>query len=80
MSVESFRRAADAAGIVRASYSVTGGLPDDTYVACRESDGGWCVYFAERGQRVNEVRFASEDEALSELLLRLLKDPSTRQF
>ena len=51
----------------------------ETYVLAMEVDG-WSVYFAERGSRVDEMRFETEDEACHELLLRLTRDPTTRKF
>jgi hypothetical protein len=41
-------------------------------------DGGWAVYGTERGQTIYREVFETEDEACSELLSRLLRDPTIR--
>ena len=79
MNREAMRAAADREGIKPTSYSFEGGTPDQTYVLSIEP-GGWAVYFAERGERVDEERFDTEDEACHELLLRLIRDPTTRRW
>lgn len=71
--------AAERLGILPASYSLEGGLPDETYVLALE-EGGWSVYFAERGRRIDTARFETEDEACDELFLRLMNDPTTRKY
>ena len=64
--------------IRRGSYSLDGRDQADRY--CLEpSDGGWAVFFAERGERNDESWFESEDEACDDLLRRILEDPTTRQ-
>jgi hypothetical protein len=40
--------------------------------------GGWSVWYSERGRRNNELFYETEDEACSDLLLRLVNDPTTR--
>jgi hypothetical protein len=60
------------------AYSFEGGFPSERYVLDVEP-GGWVVYYSERGERVGESHFETEDEACSELLMRLLKDRSTRK-
>jgi len=42
--------------------------------------GGWSVWYAERGERRDEVTFDTEDEACAELLLRVVSDPTTRRY
>jgi hypothetical protein len=69
--------AADREGIRRGCYSLDGGLPAERYVLSIEQ-GGWSVYYSERGDRVSELRFDTEDEACSELFDRLVSDPTTR--
>jgi hypothetical protein len=65
-------------GIVERAYSLEGGLPAETYVLALE-EGGWCVYYSERGMRRDEVHFDTEHEACDELLMRLVNDPTTRR-
>jgi hypothetical protein len=69
--------AAEREGIKPNAFSLDGWHADETYVLCIE-DGGWSVYFAERGRRIDESRFETEDEACDELLLRLSRDQTTR--
>lgn len=79
MNRADLRAAAEREGVLPSSYSLEGGVPDDTYVLSIE-EGGWSVYFAERGRRIDESRFDTEDEACDELLLRLVRDPTTRKY
>jgi len=64
-------------GIRERSYSLDGGSPDERYVLER-SNGGWTVFYSERGNRNEERWFASEAEACAELLGEILADPTTR--
>lgn len=66
-------------GILETAYSLEGGLPAERYVLALE-DGGWSVYYSERGMRRDEVHFDTEHEACDELLLRLVEDPTTRRY
>jgi hypothetical protein len=72
------QRCAEAEGIRETAYSLEGGLPPEMYVLALEG-GGWSVYYSERGLRVDERHFDTEDEACSDLLLRLVEDPTTRE-
>jgi hypothetical protein len=63
-------------GIRETSYSIDGD-EDETY-CLGIAPGGWSVWFSERGHRNDEVFYETEDEACSDLLLRLVKDPTTR--
>jgi hypothetical protein len=57
-------------------YSLDGGHDFERYVlAIRE--GGWAVYYSERGLETGLAVFDTEDEACSELLLRIISDPHT---
>ncbi len=78
MNRADLRRRADAECIRESVYSLDGGLPPERYVLAIE-EGGWSVYYSERGCRVGERRFETEDEACAGLLLRLVEDPTTRQ-
>lgn len=79
MTRDELRAAIAREGILSTSYSLEGGFPDETYVLASEG-GTWSVYFAERGRRIDELRFDTEDEACDELLLRLTRDPTTRKY
>jgi len=75
---DDLRLAAERAGIRPSAYDLDPGrLSDDVHCLAIVA-GGWAVWFAERGQRRDEVVFDTEDEACSELLLRLTTDPTTR--
>src|SRR3954470_17559876 len=69
--------AAERLGIRSTAYSLDGGLPVEQYVLALE-EGGWAVYYSERGLRQDVALFDTEDEACDELLLRLTEDPTTR--
>jgi hypothetical protein len=70
--------AAKREGIKDSAYSLKGGMPDECYVLAIV-EGGWTVYYSERGKRNDETFFETEDEACSFLLLRLVGDPTTRR-
>ena len=60
------------------AYSLEGGLPPEQYVLSLEL-GGWSVYYSERGRRVGQVSFETEDEACDYLMMKLVDDPTTRK-
>lgn len=66
-----------AAGIRCGVYSVSGEGDDDVYVLSEES-GGWAVYYAERGERMDERLHGNEADACADLRERVLGDPTTR--
>jgi hypothetical protein len=77
------QNAAARAGIDRAAYHLPGEdhrlrILGDCYVL-EIVEGGWAVYYWERGTRHDEVHLETEDEACGELLLRLTSDPTTRR-
>ena len=77
MDRNSLRTILDREGVDREYYELEGGLPSDKY--CMEARGlSWAVYYSERGQRVEERAFLSEDDACRRLLELLLRDPTTR--
>jgi len=78
MNRAELRAAAQREGIRESSYSLDGGLPPEQYVLAI-AEGGWIVYYSERGQRSGETFFDTEDEACSYLLLKLVGDPTTRR-
>lgn len=58
---------------VRSHVTLSGGLPPDRF--CVEAhDGGWRVYYSERGGRVDEAWYPSRPLALAEVLRRLERD------
>jgi hypothetical protein len=60
------------------AYSLDGGLPFERYVLSI-TEGGWAVYYSERGERVGLREFQTEDDACSYLLDVLLRDQTTRE-
>jgi hypothetical protein len=60
------------------AYSVEGGLPFERYVLS-VVEGGWAVYYSERGERTGLRTFDTEDEACSYLFEQLVRDPTTRE-
>jgi hypothetical protein len=60
------------------AYSLEGGLPFERYVLS-VVEGGWAVYYSERGERTGLEMFETEDEACSHLLELLLRDSTTRE-
>lgn len=58
-------------GIRDDSYSLYGGLQDDTLALDRVGET-WIVYYSERGKRWDERSFTNEDSAC-EYLLQLLR-------
>jgi hypothetical protein len=66
-------------GIQPTAYDLEPGpFGNDTYCLAIDA-GGWSVFFAERGERIHETFFDTEDEACHELLLRVIGDPTTRR-
>lgn len=65
------------AGIREDVFSLAGGLAPETYVL-EVAEGGWNVYYSERGDRTGNIFFATEDEACSHLFDLLIRDPTTR--
>jgi len=49
-------------GLPKDAYSLTGGLPNETY-CIEEVDGNWHVYYSERGTRTGNRVFDNEQEA-----------------
>ena len=77
MNRRELRAAAEREGTRDNAYSLDGGLPVEQFVLSIV-EGGWSVYYSERGKRNDETFFDTEDEACSELLLKLVSDPTTR--
>lgn len=50
---------------------------DEAHVITHEQ-GGWHVFYSERGIRTLERVFPTEDQACDEILLRIARDPLTR--
>jgi hypothetical protein len=70
MSVIELVEKLDRLNVSRDKYCVKGGFPNEAYVI-NFNGSIWEVYYSERGGKVNEVRFAREDEAC-DYLLRIL--------
>jgi hypothetical protein len=78
MNRRDLEAAAAREGIRRSTFCLEGGLPPERYVLS-EGPNGWEVYYSERGERTGVVRFDTEDEACDHLLMRLVRDPTTRE-
>lgn len=78
MNRHDFAKAADELGIRRSAYSLSGGEPPEQYVL-ELTEGGWVVYYSERGLRRDETFFDTEAEACDQLLLWLVEDPTTQR-
>jgi hypothetical protein len=65
-------------GVRATAYSLNPDRLSDDVHCLAIVPGGWSVWFAERGKRVDQVFFETEDEACAELLLRVVSDPTTR--
>lgn len=77
MNRAELRSAADREHIRRNAYCLEGGLPPEQYVLSIEN-GGWCVYYSERGLKTEPEWFETEDEACDHLFHALASDPTTR--
>jgi len=77
MNRAELRSAADREQIRRGAYCLEGGLPPQQYVLSIEN-GGWCVYYSERGLKTEPEWFETEDEACDYLFQALVRDPTTR--
>jgi hypothetical protein len=58
-------------------YTLDGGLPVER-LCMEQREGGWVVYYSERGLRTGEQVFGTEDEACRNVLNQLRSDPTTR--
>ena len=77
MDRDRLRELADSEHIRRNTYSFEGGLPVEQRVLDIE-DGGWVVYYSERGRRMGLEWFETEDEACTHMFELLARDPTTR--
>jgi hypothetical protein len=76
---DELRNALEREGVQPTAYDLDPNrLSDETYCLAIVP-GEWSVWFAERGNRNDEVFFETEDEACAELLLRVISDPTTRR-
>lgn len=79
MNREALRELARREHIRDDSYSFDGGLPSECLVL-DVTEGGWIVYYSERGLKSGLVHFDTEDEACSYMLDSLLRDHTTREI
>ena len=79
MNREQLREALEREGVRPTAYDIDPGRLSEDRHCLAIVPGGWAVWFAERGRRIDEEFFETEDEACAELLLRLVSDPTTRQ-
>lgn len=78
MDRKRLRQLAEREGIEDDSYSLDGGLPSERYVL-EITEGGWNVYYSERGLRTAQRHFQTESEACEYLFEKLLADRTTRK-
>ena len=78
MDRQSLRKLLDREDVDPDAYSLGAASRDDTYVLEQTADR-WEVYFSERGLRIGERHFTTEDEACRHLLDLLLRDSTTRR-
>lgn len=78
MNRDRLREIARAEGIRDDAYSFDGGLPSEQLVLA-VTEGGWFVYYSERGLRTGLRHFDTEDEACHHMLDSLLRDPTNRE-
>jgi hypothetical protein len=76
---DDLRLALDREGVRPMAYDLDPSRLSDDVHCLTIVPGGWSVWYAERGKRVDEVFFETEDEACAELLLRVVSDPTTRR-
>lgn len=73
MSVEELRDLLRRKPVPEDAFVLNGAAVDQAYIL--DSDGRqWSVYYSERGLRIDERRFDSEDDACAEMLRRLRRD------
>ena len=65
-------------GIRDDAYDLGGGHEHDRY-ALGESYGNWFFYYSERGMEIGRKEFNNESDACTYLLMRILRDPTTRK-
>jgi len=75
-TIPELQRELDALGAPRAMYAL-GSERTEAYCLVAEIDG-WHVFYSERGNRNDEIVFASESAACHELLVWLLQDGTWR--
>jgi hypothetical protein len=75
---EELQKALDELGVDPRSYRLSSSAESDVYVLER-SQGGWAVFYSERGERNDEVWVPDEAEACTIFFERLRRDPTTRQ-
>lgn len=78
MNRQSLRELAKDERVRDDAYSLDGGLPFERYVLS-VIEGGWAVYYSERGERTGLKTFETEDEACSHLFDLLVRDATTRE-
>jgi hypothetical protein len=66
-------------GIDTRYASLEGEIRDQSLVLERPESGGWCVYASERGQRLGEHWFITEEEACQYIFDSLSRDPLAKK-
>lgn len=65
--------------VAESAYSLAGGTPNERYVLSSEPNGGWEVYYSEKGLKTSRKNFRSESDACEYLFKLLESDPTTRK-
>lgn len=77
MTIQELRNRLEEEGVPKNMYSLlTGGFPNEAFCLI-EIDGGWEVYYSERGKRRGIKQYARESEAC-EYMYKILRKYATR--
>lgn len=79
MNVCALKDALESANIDERFVSLDGSARDESLVLEHDPVMGWRVYFSERGQRIRERTFRSEDQACQYIFDTLSRDPTVRK-
>jgi hypothetical protein len=74
MNIKQLRVKLSEKGISSQRYSLNEGIKDDSYVLQEIEHDKWVVFYSERGEDVNKLKFDSEGEACAYLEHVLLRD------
>ena len=67
MNISNLKVELDRLNIPKNSYSLKGGLPNESYCIA-QSNGKWEVYYSERGNKTSLKTFENEDSACQNFL------------
>lgn len=63
MNLEELQKKLSQLNIRKDAYSLTGGLPNESYVISQVSENKWEAYYSERGIKSNMRTFEDEEDA-----------------